>query len=130
MKNETNNRQTEGRKGKAPRRREDARQREERLRRVIERGRQRADNVVEMFPEDKPRLVAAPDDLIMYGSMALALLSWAAVIVRVARSDGPLLETRGPEESPHDLWSFLGSRSGRTLIDGAFRTVQSYLDKR
>lgn len=105
--------------------------REERLARVIERGRPPRDNVVPLFrDEKKPRFVAAPDDLIMYGSITLAVLSWAAVMVRIARSDGALIVTRPPDESPHDVWSFLGSRSGRLLIDGAFRTLQSFLDKR
>lgn len=120
----------------------DENSREERLARIIELGREVRDdgtNVIEMFPEKERRsYVLNVDDLIYYGTMGFLLVSLAAVIIDVGRSDQPASATRPSaprppeptEELPYDVWSFLGSRNGRAFLDGTFRTVQRYLNSR
>lgn len=104
--------------------------RNELLDKMIEKGR-REQAVVLPFPQkDGDRKVgtfvmeaAVPATLTVMGVTA------SVALMGLVFKGGGVLEAAEPEPVPHDLWSFLGSRSGRAVINGVFKTIQVVVDK-
>ena len=103
--------------------------RNELLDKMIEKGR-RDKAVVLPFPQKEDRKIGT---LVMDAALP-ATLTVMGVTVSIALmglifKGGGVIEAVEPEPVPHDLWSFLGSRSGRAAINGVFKTVQILVDK-
>lgn len=103
--------------------------RNELLEKMIEKGK-RDKAVVLPFPEkDKDsRIGSFVVEAALPATLAVLGVSASIAVVGLVFKGGDVLEAT-PEPVPHDLWSFLASRSGRAVINGAFKTIQVLIDR-
>lgn len=99
------------------------------LEQMMEKGR-RESAVVLPFPKkkSKERKILGSDSIfyVSYGIIALGMFS---LIVTAGNSSDHIVVQAEPEPTPHDIWSFLSSRSGRAVINGTFKTIQVFASK-
>lgn len=98
------------------------------LDRMVEKGKREKAVIIE-FPRSSNEIkILDAVDFSMYAFYGVAasgmLLAFLLAIRQTGESGGGITLTAAPEPVPHDLWSFLGSRSGRAVINGAFKTIQ------
>lgn len=104
--------------------------RSELLDQMIEKGK-REKAIVLPFPqqEEDRQIGSFVVEAVLPATLAVMGVTASVAVIGMVFKGSGVLEASEPEPVPHDLWSFLGSRSGRAVINGAFKTVQVLIDR-